>query len=449
MTYLEYFASVSEAPGTYFLIMIITVACYLFILRKQFYSIFDPLFYATLFGAFAATCAVFLWWRDLIDTKYFIQFTCTECAFFIGLLLFKPINFNNLSIRSVEGGGQRRFLNALYMVSATTFILTQAISYATLGIPFLSDSRLSYYAAGGGIGALGHIIGVTWSFSCYLLIYRLARNSEIGHRIHLSDIFVGVSLLTSVALSGSRSGLMQVIFLIFYSRFLLKGNRSGLIADKFLGRLQKTILIAAVVGAILIVSVKAGGGAIDGSIFVLLQRLAVNGDVFFMAYSTHIIDTLSPKSAFLALFGSLLAMFRLVAPASLPEPLGFQIFRAVYGSVDFVGPNPRHNVFGVVYFGIFGAIIYSLMLGAMVGFVRNRIPRFVRRGSAIEPLYVFLAISCVAAPTDIGMLMMDIGSVILVAPFLYATAAILSHAVPPSLFALRHLSLQSTVSKDL
>ena len=154
MTYLEYFASVSEAPGTYFLIMIITVACYLFILRKQFYSIFDPLFYATLFGAFAATCAVFLWWRDLIDTKYFIQFTCTECAFFIGLLLFKPINFNNLSIRSVEGGGQRRFLNALYMVSATTFILTQAISYATLGIPFLSDSRLSYYAAGGGIGAL-------------------------------------------------------------------------------------------------------------------------------------------------------------------------------------------------------------------------------------------------------------------------------------------------------
>jgi hypothetical protein len=168
-----------------------------------------------------------------------------------------------------------------------------------------------------------------------------------------------------------------------------------------------------------------------------------------MAYSTHIIDTLSPKSAFLALFGSLLAMFRLVAPASLPEPLGFQIFRAVYGSVDFVGPNPRHNVFGVVYFGIFGAIIYSLMLGAMVGFVRNRIPRFVRRGSAIEPLYVFLAISCVAAPTDIGMLMMDIGSVILVAPFLYATAAILSHAVPPSLFALRHLSLQSTVSKDL
>lgn len=148
------------------------------------------------------------------------------------------------------------------------------------------------------------------------------------------------------------------------------------------------------------------------------------------------------------MFGSLLAMFRLVAPASLPEPLGFQIFRAVYGSVDFVGPNPRHNVFGVVYFGIFGAIIYSLVLGVMVGFFRNRIPRFIRRGSAIEPLYVFLAISCVSAPTDIGMLTMDIGSVILVAPFLYSAAAILSLAVPPRLLALRRLSPQSTGSND-
>ena len=93
MTYLEYFASVGDAPGTYFLVLIITVACYLFVLRKQFYSIFDPLLYATVLGAFAATCAVFLWWRGLIDTKYFIQFACTECAFFIGLLLFKPIRF--------------------------------------------------------------------------------------------------------------------------------------------------------------------------------------------------------------------------------------------------------------------------------------------------------------------------------------------------------------------
>jgi oligosaccharide repeat unit polymerase len=448
MTYLEYFASVGEAPGAYFLILIITVVCYLFILRKQLYSIFDPLFYATVFGAFATTCVVFLWWRDLIDTKYFIQFACTECAFFIGIMLFKPINFNNITIRAVDGGDQRRFLNALYMVSATTFIFTQAISYATLGVPFLLDSRLSYYAEGGGIGALGRIIGVSWSFSCYLLIYRLARNSGTGRRMHLPDIFVGIALLTSVVLSGSKSGLLQVIFLIFYSRFMLRRESSGAAADKFLRRLEKTIMIAAVFGAILIVSVKAGGGAMDGSIFVLLQRLAANGDVFFMAYPTHIIDTLSPRGGFLALFGSLLVMFRLVAPASLPEPLGFQIFRSVYGSVAFVGPNPRHNVFGVVYFGVLGAIIYSLMLGVMVGFVRNRIPKFIRRGSAIEPLYVFLAISCVAAPTDIEGLMMDIGSAILVAPFLYAAAAILSLAVPSSLLALRHLSLQSTAARD-
>ena len=148
------------------------------------------------------------------------------------------------------------------------------------------------------------------------------------------------------------------------------------------------------------------------------------------------------------MFGSLLAMFRLVPPASLPENLGFQLYRAVYGFDAFVGPNPRHNVFGVVYFGTFGAIVYSLMLGMIVGFIRNRLSAFMRPGSAVEPLFVFLAISCVWVSADIGMLMKDIGSLILVAPVLYAMAAIVSAAPTSSVSAVRYLALQAAVSED-
>jgi hypothetical protein len=260
---------------------------------------------------------------------------------------------------------------------------------------------------------------------------------------------VGAALITSVVLSGSKSGLIQVVFLIFYSRFLLKREPSRTVANKYLGRLQRNIMIAAIVGAILIVSVKAGGGALDGSILVLLQRVAANGDVFFMAYPTHIIDTLSPRGGFLALFGSILSMFRFVSPDSLPQPLGFQIFQAVYGTVAFVGPNPRHNVFGVVYFGLSGAIIFSLMLGTMMSFMRNRVPMFIGKGSALEPLFVFLAISCVAASTDVGAVIGDLGSVILVAPFLYGASAILSIAGPVRFRAVRQFSMQPTLSKEL
>jgi hypothetical protein len=415
-------ALIADSPLTYTAALIVTLAVYLLFYRKLIYSVFDPLCLAIVFTAFAATDVIFLWWSNLIDSRYFIQFISTEAAFLVGLIMFKPLN-RRIIIKNA-GEGERRFLVVLYIVSASIFMLTQAITYAILGIPILYYSRLSYYSMGGGMGALQHILTVTWTFSFYLLVYCLASNNKIGCWFRLFSIMVGVALVTSAMLSGSKSTFVQMVFLIFYFRFLHRGDLTCSAADKALAKLQKVTAISAIGAIFLVIGVQLSSGNPAAWLVFLYSRIADFGDVYFMAYPTHIIDAISGKGGFLAVFGSLLGTIRIVPYDSLPESLGFLLHRMVYGFDNFTGPNDRHNVFGVVYFGTYGAILYSLIIGMIVGFIRNRLPAFVHPGSAVEPLYVYLAISCISVTGGIELIMYDIGSMLIVMPVLYAIAAL-------------------------
>jgi hypothetical protein len=418
----QFMELIADSPFTYTAALIITFAAYLLLYRKQLYSVYDPLCVLMVSTAFAASDVVFLWWRNLIDARYFIQFINTETAFLVGLMLFKPVNRRTI-IRNA-GEGERRFLVVLYIVSAIVFLLTQAVTYAILGIPILYASRNSYYSAGGGIGVLNHSLNVTWSFSFYLLIYCLASQKKVGGWFRLFNITVGVALVASAILSGSKATFIAVVFLVFYFRFLHRGDQTCSVADKSLAKLQKIAAISAIGAIFLVIGVQLSSGSPAVWLVSLYWRIADFGDVYFMAYPTHIIDAIPGKSGLLAVFGSLLGPFRIVPYDSLPETLGFVLHRMVYGFDNFSGPNDRHNVFGVVYFGAYGSILYSLILGMIVGFIRNRLPAFLHPGCAVEPLYVYLALSCLQVTGGIELFMNDIGSMIIVMPVLYVIAAV-------------------------
>jgi hypothetical protein len=309
----------------------------------------------------------------------------------------------------------------LYILSAIAFVLTQVITYASRGIPILYESRLEYYSVGGGIGALDHVLNITWFISCYLLIYCVSTKVRVPRLFH---IFVGLALVASATLSGSKSTFTSILFAIFYFGFLRRGDPAQTSFQKFLAKSQKAMFVSTIVASILVISIQAASA--DPAVWIeyLAVRFASFGDVYFMAYPSHVVDMVSNSNRFLAVFGNILAPFRIVSYHNVPEPLGFLLHRIVYGFDNFTGPNARHNVFGLVYFGLVGSIFFSLLLGVMVSFIRNLLSGFVRPGSAIEPLYAFLAISCVSATTDFALVMKDVLSTILVAPALYAAAAI-------------------------
>jgi len=433
MNHGEFIWLINEAPVDYAVTLIMTLAVYLFIFRKQINSVFDPLFFATVYGALAGADVVFLWWQGKIDVGYFIQFLITDAAFFLGVLVSKPVKeYSQTQTGSRRGsrsfvllsGGERPLLGALYVVSAITFVVTQAVTYAIQGIPILYRSRLDYYSGGGGIGVLDRILNVTWLFSCYLLIYRFATKTRSEGWPRVLDVFVGFALVASPVLSGSKSSFISIVFVIYYFRFFHRRDRSCGTADKVLGKLQGATVLFAVAAAAFVISVQ--GATTDPSLWVatLGVRFASFGDAFFMAYPSHVVDSIPGRDGFLAVFGGLLATFRIVPYEVVPEPLGYVLHRIVYGFDNSTGPNARHNVFGLVFFGQMGSICYSLIIGMIVGFIRNRLPAFIRPGSAMEPVFVFLAISCVGLFADLALVMKDIGSIILIMPFLYAISGL-------------------------
>lgn len=431
MNYVDFMILLASNPFTYSAALVGMLAIYLLLFRKQIYSYFDPLFFAIVFTAFAATDVVFLWWLDQIDSQYLFQFIGTEATFFIGITLFCPAS----SRRNILSGaaatakwrpvilheGERYFLIVLYVLSAVVFVLTQGITYALRGIPILYASRLEYYSEGGGLGILDRVISVTWFFSCYLLMYCVATRVRIPRALHL---FVASALVGSALLSGAKSTFIAILFAIFYFRFLRRGDPMYSAFDASLARLQKGTLILAVAAAATVICVQAASNNPLVVIQVLYVRFASFGDIYFMAYPKHVVDMIPGKDAFLALFGNLLAPFRIIGYDDMPESLGYQIHRIIFGFDDFTGPNARHNVFGLVYFGRVGSMFFSLALGMIVGFIRYSLSAFVRPGSAVEPLYVFLAISSVWATTDFTLVTKDIVSAITVVPVLYAVAAL-------------------------
>jgi hypothetical protein len=93
-----------------------------------------------------------------------------------------------------------------------------------------------------------------------------------------------------------------------------------------------------------------------------------------MSFPNGVIENfISSQNWFINLFASPLSIMRLISAESVPEPLGF-LLTEYYTKVNlFKGPNSRHNVFGYVYIGYYGAFVFSFILGYLTSFVRNKL----------------------------------------------------------------------------
>lgn len=205
-------------------------------------------------------------------------------------------------------------------------------------------------------------------------------------------------------------------------------------------------LIVATVGALAVVIGTGYASGLSGAVFALLFRMQSSGDVFFMAYPHELWKTLNGGNAFYALFGGSLIALRLIPPDMVPEPLGFQLFHNATGMSGMFGPNPRHNVFGLVYFGYWGSMLYSAIIGALMGVVRNVGFRFVRIGALSELIFVFAAIAVVPINMGADMFIGDMTNLVLIGCPLIGIAYFASHALVTESHGHRNEQLSSPVS---
>lgn len=437
MSYSDFSILFFDSPELYLIALGISLVVYFAFLRKSIRSVFDPLFYDMLFTAFAAAVVLFLWFTKEIHYYFFIQFCVTEIAYLVALVAIpNPLQKSPANDAALTHPEYKRFLQSLYLISALVFVVSQISAYWVGGIPLFYKSRLEYYAGGGGFGLLSRIIDVSSFFCWYLTIYKFVYRWKIRFWPKIGDAAILLFLVVSALLSGSKSTFVNVAFLVFYFRFI---HRHSSVyprqRDQLLAKGQRYILTLATFGVIAVLLFSGTASSMADAMFAFLYRVVMSGDVYFMAYPHNTLFTINTGNAFMELFGGTLVAMRLIAPSSLPEPIGFQLFHSATGLPGMFGPNPRHNVFGLLYFGFWGSPFYSAALGAMVGMVRNYGWRMIRIGGPSELVFVFLATSIVTVNTDAGIFIENLSDLVMIGIPLVTAAFFLSFAAMPSGFS--------------
>jgi hypothetical protein len=353
-----------------------------------------------------------------MDGRYLASYLLTQVAFWAGLFTFRPLKKQALivSAKTWVFEDQCLFEKSLFIISSGIYIIAQLISYKVVGVPLLIGSHIDIYNSSGGWGILGRILDVVKPCAIFMLIYFLFKKQPSVFFNAYKYCFLFVVLLF-FALAASKGEFMALGFLVFCF-LILNASRLKDIFSR-MRRLEIIIISAALCFAFFTILVLPDSENIGySSTGYFAFRLVSSGDAYFFAYPNNNIEQINGAHPFLALSGDIFSTVRIIPRDQQPQILGLQLFR-MFSDLDIItGPNARHNVFGYVYFGFYGSIVFSYLIGLTLGFVRNKLFFRLRRSLLGQLLFVYLYLHLSAIETDPPMAISNLENVLLIFPFI-------------------------------
>ncbi len=354
----------------YVLVHIIITIAYLFLYRKIYWGVFDPLFFSILNMVSSAVCVYFLYNEDYLDAKYKWSFITTEIAFFIGIYTsmhvpkIKIIKENTVDLIFED----RSLFDIFSNLVCGIYIVSEAINIKSLGLAlFSNDETINHVNIYEGHGIL----------MAFVTSYRLILGFTIFYKVFLLKNslnwinILAVSLLTIATLAnGSKSAIFGIFFqyfIIVYPAFL-RGDAKQI-------KLSIFNLILFVSFPVMIIMILAGTD-FNSAVGLLYLRVLISGDIFLLGYNDNVLASINEKSfihyAFYPGWGTVLKYMGFnIKP---PEIIGVDVFDYYYNVRDNgtnTGANARYNYISLHFFGFYGAIIYSLIIGFIVGYMRE------------------------------------------------------------------------------
>lgn len=409
------------------LILFLCIFVTLTFMRKHIYSIFDPMFFFMLLAASGYSVVFFLYHFNMISSYYFYSFLSTQIAFFFGWKLFKPITLNQVIELDFKYSA---FADVLYVFSFIVFLFSQILVYYIKGIPLFATSRLETFSDGGGFGFFNRLIVVTSIVSLCICVFRLIYINRNGFWIFF-DFFVLIFFVLTQVFSGSKSGLLIIIFVAYLTMLFSQKFNFIRFKEKVAKRYFIVIVCIAIPVAFITIYIQniLIYDSVDfGFIFSgFLMRFLNTGDIYYMAWPYDFLShIMTPSDPILALFKDILGATRIFNKDELPIHIGLKIFNEMYSNEALSGPNARHNVFGLFYFGPVISIVYSFILGLIVGFIRNFLFFKVRNDIVGLTVFVFCAyVSCFIEQDFSGMAVMYFFSFFLIYPLLILISSLI------------------------
>lgn len=397
-------------------ILLVSIVVYVLIFKRLYISILDPFVFSLIYSVFGFSVVWFLYFTHTIDMRYLVSYLLTQIAFWAGLFTFKSLTREEIlsPAKSIEIEHQYMLEKIFFLTVSSIYIIVQLISYKLIGIPLLLGSHIDIYNNSGGLGILGRVLDVFKPCSIFMLVYFLfKKGASPGFRAY--QYFVLIITLLFFALSGSKGEFMTIGFILFCF-LILNAHRLKTYFNK-LGRLEVIIIGTGLLFVFLtIIFQPTENGITNNNVEFFLFRLVSSGDAYFFAYPNHNIEHISGAHPFLALFGDIFSTVRIIPREQQPEILGLQLFR-MFSNLDIItGPNARQNVFGYVYFGLWGSIVFSYLIGLALSLVRNRLYFNLRQNTFGMVLFVLLYVSFSGIETDPPQAISNIENIVLILP---------------------------------
>ena len=402
-------------------LLFFSVFIHYIIFRSQVKSILDPYFLAVISSVFCLTVVYLLYLTSNISFYLFMSYNLTQLGFILGIFTFKhkiPINKKKNLITEKSNNNS---LIAFYFFSAV-YIISQCIIYKLKGIPLFMESRLETFSSGGGAGVLGRISDVSSIFSLYafFLVIKIDkfRISEIPKYLILLLIFI------TFFLSGSKSTFL-IVFSVFWCYIIFTQIKGGdyLVYFQLMKKNMKWIILFSILISSFIIYLQSNpNNASDNTLnpfLALCLRFVHSGDIFWYAYPDNVYLKIPSNQWIAALLHDTFGLLRIQDWSNLPEAIGITLKDIHHPSDVLQGPNARHNVFGLIYYGFFGSIFFSYSLGVFLSFVRNKLPYILRADIFGGATFTYLMCRGASIDSDPMMTITYFNNIVFILPVLY------------------------------
>ncbi len=407
---LQFLALLADHPVSYLACIAVSFCSVLFLFRRYFFSFIDPLFFFLAVNeSMCITDVFFMWYYGMATPHVALNYAMTETALFLGVLQFRAPGLRNPPPPASTAATNA--LRVLYWVALPLFVGLNLLIYVERGIPLLQETRLVIYR-GSGWGSLDRAFDVLSVVIIYYLIDVLRRR-----RWRFAEWLSLVTVVLIELMSGAKIAVLEIFFVAGLASYYL-GTAGQLFSIR--SKYFRAGAVLASCSAIIVIAIQGRNGTESGPesnpIVALGLRLVSCGDAFIYAYPNNFVLHIDGSHPVKALLAEYLAFFRIVDARDLPVHIGVQLSEYFTGHGEEFQTNAKHNLFGLVYFGYWGSILYSYLVGTVIGLVRCVLLRARRRNWSAGIVFVLLSlgtIQLVSEPDVLNRYAIDIALVFL------------------------------------
>ena len=334
---------------------------YYILYRKYIYSILDPLFFHTWGTGFSGVLVI----NVITDQRYIIHYFVCQLFLFIGFIVIQKQNlFHNTTKAALHFYDRNILANTAYAVFGI-YIIANLYVFAFQGAALFSDdpfARVTLY--GHGFGFVKDINrGAGGFLSAGFIILYITKPKRIY-------LLLTAILAFFTALEGSKSATLHILIIgvaLIYHPFAIG-------SQNIVNNLKKYVPILILVITVLFFAVLSK--SYNSDLFLaFITRLLYGADCvlyFYLPSNEYLQTTYHPLDFISYSVNPVLSFLRLV-PAV--EPFGTTtVQNARLGLIKddtLLGPNTPFYIEGQIFFGYYGAFIYSFFIGCLDSFLRK------------------------------------------------------------------------------